>query len=477
MAIITVVGASGGQVQVTVDGSQNSTFVKQAEALSSKLSSVVDTLDVRHLTPGTNNGQAGSNQAGYGVITSAGSYNVAGNTEWLSVGSDSVAQPGSALAGWVNVDLTKDTAQNVTVLGGTEAGISFRAGSQSGTFFAGSGDNRFQGSNLNNAGNWNILTGDGNDVIDTGAGSNTVVAGAGDNTITLGTGVNYVHSDGQDTITATAGTQNITLNGASSVVQVGANSLVVDNSADGEQITVGGGSTVIGGSNGNDPTVQHTSINLAGSTGTVIGGQLNTISAAYGDFEVSNTNAANVDVSGSLTFIRGTGVTTITAGQTTIFGANGLDAVVNSTAGTSLFVANEGNETLDGASSAFGIHAFGTTTGTGNQLFIGGSASDTLVGGVGNATLQGGSGAANVFGFRDGIAGADYTISDFGSAAGNSVLLVNYGYTDADLQKVLDSASHKDGNTTVTLSDQSQITFVGVDSLNTSQFNIANNVK
>lgn len=477
MAIITVVGASSGQVQVTVDGSQNSTLAQQANTLFSKLNGIVDTLNVQYLTPGSNNSETGSNQAGYGVITSAGSYNVAGNFEWLSVGSDPVAQPGSALAGWVNVDITKDTTQNVTVLGGTEAGISLRAGSQSGTFLAGSGDNRFQGSNLSTAGDWNILAGDGNDIIDSGAGNNTIAAGGGDNTITLGTGVNYVHSDGQDTITATAGTQNITLNGASSVVQVGANSLVVDNSADGEQITVGGGSTVIGGSNSNDTSFPHTSINLVGSTGTVIGGQLSTISAAYGDFEVSNTNAANVDVSGSLTFIRGTGVTTITAGQTTIFGANGLDAIVNSTAGTSLFVANEGNETLDGASSAFGIHAFGTTYGTGNQLFIGGSASDTLVGGVGNATMQGGTGAANVFGFRDGIAGADYTISDFGSAAGNSVLLVNYGYSDADLQKVLDAATHKDGNTTITLSDQSQITFVGVDSLNTSQFNIANNIK
>lgn len=459
MAIITVVGASGGNVQVTVDGSDTATLVQQANALSAKLSGEIGSLDARNLAAGTTT--FSGNQSGYGVITAAGSYKVGGNAEWLSVGSDAASNPSAALNGWVNIDASKGTS-NLTVLGGTNAGISFRAGSQSGTFLAGSGDKLFQGSNLSNAGNWTINTGDGNDIINSGNGNNTISAGAGENTITLGRGVNYVHSYGQDTITADAGVQNITLNGASSFVDVADNSLVVDN-AGYQQITVGGGSTVTGGS--------YDYINLAGTTGTVNGGQLSTISAATGDFQVTQTDQANIDIAGNLTFIRGTGQTTITAGQSTIFGAQGLDAIVNSTSGTSLFVANSGNETLDGASSVFGIHAFGNVAGTtGSQLFIGGSASDTLVGGVGDATLTGGSGAANVFGFRNSIAGGNYTITDFGSAAGNSVLLVDYDYTKSDFQKVLDAAAHQNGNTTITLSDNSKITFTGVDSLSVSDF-------
>ncbi|GAN67573.1 beta strand repeat-containing protein [Acetobacter orleanensis] len=468
MAIITVAGASGGTVQVTVDGAMNTAFVGRTQALANQLSGQIDDgkLDARYLDKGSNSkASSSSNQSGYGVITAGGSYQVSGDFRWLTVGANSATTaPSTALDAWVNIDASKVTTDYLSVIAGTAQGVGFHAGAQSGLFVGGSGDNLFQGDYLDAApGAWDIRTGDGNDTINGGNGNDTIYAGAGNNTITLGTGVNYVHSDGQDTITATSGVQSITLNGGNSFVNVGENSLVVD-AAGNEQITVGGASTVTGGSNDY--------INMAGATGTVEGGQRNTISAAHGNLTTAHTDSANINVSGALTFIGGTGDTTITAGQATIFGSNNLYARVNATSADSLFVANDGNETLDGASSAFGIHAFGNVVGTtGSQLFIGGSASDTLVGGVGNATLTGGSGAANVFGFRDGIAGADYTITDFGSAAGNSVLLVDYDYTASQFQQnVLDKAAHNGNNTTITLSDNSQITFVDYSSLNTNQF-------
>ncbi|KXV14992.1 hypothetical protein AD933_10385 [Acetobacter malorum] len=460
MAIITVAGASGGTVQVTVDGAMNTLFVGRTQGLADQLSDQLNNqgiLDARYLNSGSNSKATGSsNQSGYGVVTAAGSYQVSGDFRWLTVGSNSATTaPSTALDAWVNIDASKVTTDYLSVVAGTTQGVSFRAGSQSGLFVGGSGDNLFQGNYLDQApGAWDIRTGDGND---------TIYAGAGNNTITLGTGVNYVHSDGQDTITATDGVQSITLNGGNSFVNVGENSLVVD-AAGNEQITVGGASTVTGGSNDY--------INMAGATGTVEGGQLNTISAAHGDLYTTHTDSALINVSGALTFVGGTGDTTITAGQATIFGSNNLNAHFDGTSADSLFVANDGNETLDGASSAFGIHAFGNVVGTtGTQTFIGGSASDTLVAGVGNATLTGGSGAANVFGFRDGIAGADYTITDFGSAAGNSVLLVDYDYTASQFQQdVLDKAAHNGSNTTITLADNSKITFVDVSDLTTNQF-------
>ncbi|MCX2560549.1 calcium-binding protein [Acetobacter farinalis] len=467
MAIITVVGASGGTVQVTVDGAQNSAFVGRTQDLADQLADQLNKqgiLDARNLTTGSNSRAPGGNQSGYGVITAAGAYQVSGDFRWLTVGSDTAAQPGAPLNGWVNIDASKVTTDYLSVIAGTTQGVAFHAGAQSGLFVGGAGDNLFQGDYVDNQpGGWDIRTGDGNDTINGGNGNDTIYAGAGNNTITLGTGVNYVHSEGQDTITGTAGTQSITLNGGDSFVNVGENSLVVD-AAGNERITVGGASTVTGGS--------ADLINMAGATGTVEGGHNSTISAAQGDLYTAHTDTALINVSGALTFVGGTGDTTITAGQATIFGSNNLYARLDSTSADSLFVANDGNETLDGASSAFGIHAFGNVAGTtGTQTFIGGSASDTLVAGVGDATLTGGSGAANVFGFRDGVAGADYTVTDFGSAAGNSVLLVDYDYTASQFQQdVLDKATHDGNNTTITLSDNSKITFVDVSSLTADQF-------
>lgn len=180
-----------------------------------------------------------------------------------------------------------------------------------------------------------------------------------------------------------------------------------------------------------------------------------------------------MSVSGSLTFIGGTGQSTITAASSTIFGASGLDAIVNATSNSteSLFVANAGNETLDGSNSVYGIHAFGNVVGTsGTQTFIGGTGSDTLVAGVGDATMTGGSGAMNYFAFRDGIAGGNYTITDFGSAAGNIVGLLNY--TQSDLTNALSTATTSGNNTTIKLSDNTTITFDNVTSLNSNDFQI-----
>lgn len=465
MALITVPGASGDHtVQVTVDGCDSSALLRQAKDLASQLKNDQSNLDSRYLTSGSND--FNGNRGGYGAVTAAGSYQVSGNIDWLSVGSDNHAQPGQALDGLVKIDASKVTSEYLNFIGGSKQGIHFVSDNQNGNFLSGSGNNLFDGGN----GNWKIATGDGNDTINSGNGNNTISAGAGDNVINLGSGWNYVHSDGQDTITATNGFQNVTLNGASSTLNLSDNSLVVDNGSN-QKITVGSNSTVIGG-------IQD-SITLTGTSGTVSGGESGTISAAQGNFVVAQTKDADINIGGNLTFLNGTGNTTITAGQSTIYGASGLDLHLNSASGTSLFVATIGNQTLDGASSAFGIHAFGSDYGATTQTFIGGSAADTLVAGTGNATMTGGSGAANIFGFRNGVAGSDYTITDFGKAAGNKVLLVHYdeaflhngtGYTKESFQKVLDAATHDHGNTTITLSDNSRITFVGVDKLTVDQF-------
>jgi len=68
MAIITVAGASGGTVQVTVDGAMNTAFVGRTQALADQLSDQLNNqgiLDARYLNTGSNSKATGSsNQSG-----------------------------------------------------------------------------------------------------------------------------------------------------------------------------------------------------------------------------------------------------------------------------------------------------------------------------------------------------------------------------------------------------------------------------
>lgn len=86
--------------------------------------------------------------------------------------------------------------------------------------------------------------------------------------------------------------------------------------------------------------------------------------------------------------------------------------------------------------------------------------------------MTGGSGDSNMFDFLNGRAGASYTITDFNAADGNKVWLANYGNDAVTNALSTQQQETVNGvvNTTITLSDNSQITFVGVDQLKTSDF-------
>ncbi|MFT8718584.1 beta strand repeat-containing protein [Acetobacter sp.] len=461
MVLVTVQGASSGaHVVVTVDGAIGDQMASLVTDFSNTLEGQIDAIDGINLVPGT---QAfGGNQFGYAVATVPGAYSVTGGVNAISFGG---ALGQGVPSGHFQIDASGVTSSFVSVEGGSTGGVQFQAGSSSGTFVAGAGNNAFTGDQMSGAGDWYVFTGAGNDTVIAGAGKNVINTGLGDNFVNVSNGTNTIYSYGHDTIYGTncAGNQVVSLYGGSSFVTIGQDSYVDDLSAGGNAVTVGGGSTVMGGTGD--------SISLNGGSSTVLGGSNDTISASE-DALVARSDNANVSVSGSLTFIGGTGTSTITAAQSTIFGAGDLNAVVNGTgSGETLFVANSGNETLDASGSASGVHAFGNIAGTsGSQVFIGGTGADSLVAGVGDATMTGGTGAANLFAFRDGIAGGNYVITDFGSAIGNSVALLNYS---ADgLQNALNNQTTTNGNTTIKLDDNTTITFNNVTSLNSGDFQI-----
>jgi len=435
MAITTVVGASGQILAVTVDGAQ-------AHALASQYSSAiagVSGLTSYDLVPGGNSSPSNASVS-QGVITQAGSYSITGDVAYVAAGSYA---PTDTLNGAVSIDLSNDTASNIELLTGSWVGVSVQAGNQNGVFIGGVGNNTFAGTGK--TGNWNIATGSGNDTISGTDGNNTIDGGTGNNLITLGSGTNVVRSEGQDTIDGSAGTDTVTLLGGSSVVTLGANATVYDTTY-ANSVSVGSNGFITGGSS--------STYFATGTTATVAGGLNDTISAA-GDFQQ----------------IRGTGNTTITAGNATMFGASGLNAQFDGTSGYSLFVGNDGDEAISAASSHGVLQAF---AGTGNTTVIGGTGADTLVGGTGDATLEGGSGSANLFALNKGAAGGNYTISDFGSAAGNLMALYQYGLqNNGGLENVLSNATVAGGNTTIALSDGSKITFLGVTDLKASSFNLS----
>ncbi|AFW00579.1 hypothetical protein B932_0991 [Gluconobacter oxydans H24] len=227
-------------------------------------------------------------------------------------------------------------------------------------------------------------------------------------------------------------------------------------------VTVGNNSFVTGGSSSTYFTTD--------ASATVSGGLNDTISAA-GDLQQIRGTGNSISVDGSLSFLNGTGNTTITAGNATLFGASGLNAQFDGTSGYSLFVGGDGDETISAASSHGVLEAF---AGSGTTTLIGGTGADTLVGGTGNSTLTGGSGSSNLFALVDGHAGGDYTVTDFGSAAGNLVALYQYGLQNNNgLQDVLNAATVAGGNTTIALNDGSKITFVGVTDLKASDFTVS----
>ena len=104
--------------------------------------------------------------------------------------------------------------------------------------------------------------------------------------------------------------------------------------------------------------------------------------------------------------------------------------------------------------------------GTGPNLLIGGAGMSFLFAGSGGTTLQGGS-AATDFVFRQGMAGGQVAVTGWNPGLDNILL---QSYPAGEATSALAGASHSGGNTLLTLSDGTAITFVGVNTLSAANF-------
>jgi len=157
---------------------------------------------------------------------------------------------------------------------------------------------------------------------------------------------------------------------------------------------------------------------------------------------------------------------------TTIFGGSGIatlfggpGGVVNydgSIAGAQ-YEALTGNETLNAAGSSTNNLIVGGSDSHGNDRLIGGSGADTMIAGSASATMTGGAGNNDFVFFSNFTAASGNTdiITDFTN--NDVVLLQGYGANQAST--ALASAVTSGGSLTLTLSDSTKITFLGLDSI------------
>lgn len=212
----------------------------------------------------------------------------------------------------------------------------------------------------------------------------------------------------------------------------------------------------------------NTTINSALNSNFMITGSPTTVSGGSNNF---------ISTDSTLLFSGGTGYNSIIGnGPAYVFAADGLNLDLRSLDASSLFVAGEGNETLNGAGSSAAIAVYASQISDHNTNLVAttGSGDDALNAGTGNSTLNGGTGN-NLFIFnKDTDAGGRTVIGDFSASSGNRISLYGYNLTQDSLNSLL-ANSHNDSNGNAILNlENHQITVQGVSisDLHTQQFNI-----
>ncbi len=363
-----------------------------------------------------------------------------------------------------------DPTAYTTITGSTGGGDTVFATYLS-TYNAVGNNNEVNFINGNNVYNGNGTTGDtitggaGFDVINTGSGNATVFGGYGHDTINLqdtagnggdiaylGDGNNFVNADGANDVVVT-GVSGQTING-STTAAAGANTLTISIESKTNNPNFGGANLINAGT---DNTAVF----------DTIGG--NTIFGGSGVLDVIGGVRPGLIVADTIT--GGTGGGNIYAASDNSFTiANGADTTG---ANTLNVVAGSGNETLNGGGAAGNLNFFGSADtangGTTTTTEIGGNGSNFFMMGSGNENIT--AGAGSNFLVLDLVANSHLTVFDFGASNDLVGFASNLsGEQSSDLANAtagtITGADGTSVNTlTLTLSDNSTVTFVGIDSL------------
>lgn len=293
-----------------------------------------------------------------------------------------------------------------------------------------------------------VFTGGTDTIVANGHTDNITASGAG-NDIFLASGLAQLQSGGTNTIVATAGTAAIQTTGAyGDLVFADAGTYIDHTGGAGTDTVIASSGTLHAGAGG--------LLAFGGGTGSV----LNLVSSA-GASTVVGDRGGVVSVQGANggVFVGGSGGSNYInsgAGFGTDFAGGNNDTLVSSGAAGGYLIGSTGSENLD-ASRGAGLQQI--YAGSGNDTLEGGSGTNVMVLGSGVATAFGDSGST-LYEALNGHAGGSMTIVDWNPAIDYLGL---YGYgAGADQAALASQRSDGAGNTVVTLSDHTRITFLGV---------------
>ncbi|HEY1934216.1 MAG TPA: calcium-binding protein [Acetobacteraceae bacterium] len=406
------------------------------------------------------------------------------------------------LGGSANATLT-DNAVGNALLVGNSGNDSIVAGAGNDSLVGGSGNNMLIGG----SGTIAISVGGGNNMISaliadsftisTGNGNNTVAA-SGAGSVSAGTGSNLLFGgDGATLVSAGANATVAGLGGAMQVQASGPGALVFGDfigSASSLGATIGGGQATV--SAGNSPALvaltggsalvfggftsqagslsindsgyndtvsagnSNTTVTLSGSNGLVFGGfgsvagTLQVLDAGSGDTVATGNSAATISAGGNPLLVFGGG------GPLNFVGGAGT-ATISGEAGATTVSGGSGSMVVFGGSGPLTFNA-----GSGSAVVVAGSGDAMLTAGPGNTSMAGGTGD-DLFSFINGQGGGEDLIWQFVHGQDQVHLA---GYAPSIVQTVLAGAVSSGGSTTVTLPDNTMITFAGLAQMTASDF-------
>jgi hypothetical protein len=309
------------------------------------------------------------------------------------------------------------------------------------------------GSNISLIAESNIITSQGNDTVEAGPGADTITATGPTISIQGGSGsLVLVAGSGSSTVVGGSGVSTLFGGAGGGYLQGGSAGGNILAAADGATSLVAGGAgdVLAGGAGSNTLVMLSHDIAFAGSgSSTVFGGA--------GDAMVGGTGNS-VMVAGSAggqSMFAGAGNSTMFGGGGDFIAGGGGTALIvdTSAAGSSaVFATGSGNTTLFGGAGSELVFA----TGGGNAVINAAAGSAEIVLGSGATTVNAGSGA-DFFDVTAGAAGGDDLIAGF--KVGTDQIRL-FGYNLAATQQ-----SAAGGNITLTLSDNTRITLLGISQL------------
>lgn len=205
----------------------------------------------------------------------------------------------------------------------------------------------------------------------------------------------------------------------------------------------------------------------AGGSATIYGGTGGGIfqGGSAGGNQLIGGRAAYRFSGGTRVFVPGSEPEAVGSGTVTLIGGGGGDLLYANGAGQNILVAGPGNSTLVGGADAGGsvfVGAFGTAATT----VTGGARDDIVFAGTGSLVADGGRGV-DLFVFAADRPGGATVINGFDTAQDRLALL---GHDPGEAGRALAAAQVSDGSTTLTLADNTRITFTGVTALGSSVF-------